>query len=165
MNFLCPIGRDYDAEHASCRSCERQLGPCIAGKKKRRKKATSQVRTWHQGKTLCTTLFVHGLNAWNNKDRSAYRNIKREWEKVLAGTVFLWGEAKGKRRLTVERVVTSRSHLIADDVNLEAMTKPIEDVLTEQNVLLDDRREYLERRISQRVGPDRVAFIIVEDLS
>jgi len=160
----CPRDK-YDQQHPTCRSCEAKTGPCTKGRKRRAKAHDVTVKTWHEGTTLHTTLFVHGLNRWNNKERSNYRAVRKAWSQVLAGTVFLWGKGTGKRLLTVHRIVTSKAHLIKDDDNLQGCLKPIKDVLQRQEkVLIEDSREFLQTDIIQTVGDRQVAIITVTDL-
>ncbi len=151
----------FDPQHPVCASCERQRGPC---RRKKAKGYKAPVRTWPEGKTLVTSFLAPGLNAWNNKPRLHYLKVRKQWEAILTGTVFLWGKAQGKRRLTLKRVVTSRAHLIKDDDNLEGALKPIKDVLTREKVLIDDSPEYLERNITQTLGPEQRTELTLEDL-
>lgn len=159
---MCPFGRTYEPDHVTCRSCERQQGPCRAKPKKRPQEAN--VRTWHEGMTLITTQPLASLNAWNNKPRYHYLQQRKAWEKVLAGTVFLWGRAKSKRRLSVRRLVEGKNWLIKDRDNLIGGLKPLKDVLTRMGVFVDDSDEFLEFEISQGVDPKPRVEITVEDL-
>ena len=61
------------------------------------------------------------------------------------GTVFLFGKAEGKRRLTVTRYVPNRNWFMRDKTNREGSLKPLEDALVNLKVLIDDRDEWLER--------------------
>lgn len=122
------------------------------------------VRTWHEGKTLHTTQFLPGLNAWNNAPAWKYKRVKREWRTVLTGTVFLWSKATGKRRLTIRRIVARPQDLIQDDDNLQGCRKYLQDILKEQGVIIDDDRHHLEVDISQEVDKKQVTIIRLEDL-
>lgn len=159
---MCPFGRAYDPNHVTCRSCEQQQGPCPC-KPSRKRRAPAPVRTWHEGKTLLTTQPLASLNAWNNKPRYHYLKQRKAWEKTLAGTVFLWGRAQGKRRLTVKRIVQGRNGLIKDRDNLVGGLKPIKDVLTRMGVFVDDSDEYLTFEIIQGVDKAPRVEITVED--
>jgi hypothetical protein len=160
---MCPFGRAFNEVHVTCRSCLASTGKCTNPNKKRIA-PPPVVNTWNEGKTLYTTLFVHGLNRWNNKNRSHYYAVRKSWEAVLAGTVFLWGRAKGKRLLTVTRTVKNKSHLITDHDNLVGCLKPIKDVLTRQGVFIDDDDVNLTYVITQEVGKEQVAIITVKEI-
>lgn len=159
---MCPFGRTYSASHATCRSCEVQQGPCKAKPKKRAQAVT--VRTWHEGMALITTQYLASLNAWNNKPRYHYTAERKAWEAVLSGTVFLWGKAKGKRRLTVKRLVKNRSGLIKDRDNLIGALKPMKDILTRMGVFVDDSDEFLFFSIEQGVDKNPRVEITVGDV-
>jgi hypothetical protein len=70
--------------------------------------------------------------------------------------------AKGRRRVTVIRVVASKREFIKDDDNLRFTVKPINDALRRLGLIEDDRRELLEQPLpEQRVSTDRSARTIV----
>ena len=70
--------------------------------------------------------------------------------------------AKGVRRVSVVRVVTSRRQFIKDDDNLRFTTKPINDALKRLGLIEDDRRELLEQPLpEQRVSPTGMAWTFV----
>jgi len=121
------------------------------------------VRTWHEGTTLITTQYLSSLNAWNNKPRYHYTAERKAWEAVLAGTVFLWGRAKGKRILTVRRLVKNRNGLIKDRDNLVGSLKPIKDILTRMGVFVDDSDEFLTFSIEQAVSKNPRVELTVEN--
>ena len=123
------------------------------------------VRTWFEEKEFCTTKYLYSLNHWHGRPLAVYLDYKKQWRKVLTGSVFLWGRAKGKRFLSVRRIVRSANHLIKDRDNLEGAVKPIKDLLVSEGVLLEDEDSHVRFEISQEVGKVEHVRIFVEDLN
>lgn len=143
---LCPVGRPFDENHVTCRSCRKQGNSCSSSKKRR---VPEPPRSWTRGTVFVTTKALHSMNHWHGRPAYVYQKYKNEWRKVLSGTWALWGVAAGKRSLIVTRYVASQGHLIKDDDNLSGARKPLQDVLVEMGILLDDNREVATCLIQQ----------------
>lgn len=150
--MACPVGRNFNPDHATCRSCPLDCRERHTTRPSSQK-PVEPVRVAVIGNKLVTNQYLSSLNAWNNKPRYLYSKEKKKWEKVLAGAVYIWGLAEGKRALTVMRFVESRRNLIKDFDNRVGALKPVKDVLVATGVLVDDSDEYLEFTVDQDVDP------------
>lgn len=151
-SISCPVGRQFDALHATCKSCPIECRERHGKKTVQRKR--EQICVHIIGNCLITTKYLDSLNAWNNQPRYKYMNIRKTWERVLSNAFYIWGKPVGKRLLQVKRIVKNRRHLILDRDNLVGSAKPLKDVLVRNGVLIDDSDEYLEFTVNQEVDPD-----------
>ena len=157
--MVCAGNRVFDQNHPTCRSCVKQLGPCVQQQKKKRRD-TSDVTSWYRGGIFVTTQSLYSMNHWHGRPRHIYTAYRREWEKVLTGTWALWGKAAGKRHLQVHRFVASEGHMVKDRDNLIGALKPVKDVLVKIGVLLDDTDELCSFDIQQHI--ERQARVEIE---
>jgi hypothetical protein len=68
-----------------------------------------------------------------------------------------------KRRVTIARFVPHKRCFIADDDNLPASAKPLFDALVRLQLLVDDRRAWVERApITQQIASDRQFWTVVQ---
>lgn len=162
---LCRMGREYNPSHRTCRSCERQGIKVCKQTKKPRKIHTTGI---NNGAFVCTK-DLKSPNYWTNKQngRRIYQGERKAWERVLVGAYYLFGPAKGKRRLTVTRFVPNRNHFMRDKTNREGSLKPLEDALVNLKVLVDDRDEFLDRLdLKQEIDPGHPRVeILIEDIA
>lgn len=166
MPMPCPVGRTFDPLHATCGSCPVD---CHKGGTKRTRKTggrSETVNTAFNGRTLVTTARIEGLNKWNNKDRHAYLMERQKWKRILnCGAVYVWGIAKGRRRVTVTRYVANRTGLIRDADNLASCLKPVKDVMTRMQLLIDDSMEFMDSDVFQQIDSSFPRTeILVEDI-
>lgn len=156
----CPVGRKHDKSHPTCRSC-----PIDCTAARRKGTVEEYVRTWHEGKVLCTTAYLYSANHWHGRPIHVYLKQKKKWRDILAGTWALWGkQGQGMRRIVVTRQVVAPEHIIADDDNLRFALKPLLDSLKLHGVIKDDAREYiLEPEITQEVGDTPLVTMEVTD--
>ena len=162
---LCQLGREYNPLHRTCKSCVAQGIKKCSQTKKSRKLYTAGV---NNGAFVCTK-DLRSPNYWTNKQygRRIYVGEPAQWERLLMGTVYLFGKAQGKRRLTVTRFVPNRNWFMKDKTNREGSLKPLEDALVNLGVLIDDRDEWLDRLdLIQEIDKEfpRVE-ILIEDLA
>lgn len=144
--MLCTLRTDYDPNHPTCKSCQKQGVKCdLKGRKKSRK----QHHNFMKGNKCVCTRDLRTPNDWTNRmgdhGRKVYSGYKKGWLRDLEYAAFAWGEAKGKRRLTVVRFVPNKSHLMKDKTNREGSLKPLEDALVTLGVLIDDCDTHMER--------------------
>lgn len=158
---MCPIGRQFSETHPTCRSCQRQ-GAVIC-KKPKKARFKDLVRTWHNGKTLCTTAYMYSSNHWHGRPRYVYLAERKKWEQVLAGTWALWGQQGDQRRsVVVRRFVESAGGIILDQDNISAATKPIWDALRKHGVLVDDTESHLSFSVEQSIVPTGQGRVEIE---
>jgi len=155
----CPVGREHDANHPTCRSCP------IDCSKAGRRGAAEIVTTTFKGKQLCTTAYLYSPNSWHGRPLHVYLAQKRKWRLVFEGTWALWGrQTIMRRRITVVRQVTSEDSFISDDDNLRFCLKPLLDNLKAQGVIVDDARQYIDEPIiSQVLGGRQMVTVEVTD--
>jgi hypothetical protein len=149
----CPVGRPFNLAHATCKSCPIECRE-RNGKKPVEPKERQNISVHVVGNRLITTLYLDSLNAWNNKPRYLYTNIRNRWQKVLHNAVYIWGRPEGKRVLQVRRLVRDKRCLILDRDNLIGSLKPVKDVLTRCQVLIDDSDEFLDFTVEQDVDAE-----------
>lgn len=144
---LCKIGRNYDPNHPTCRSCERQGIVC---QKPKKAKLSDLVKTWHAGKVLMTTAYLPSSNHWHGRPRYVYLQERKKWEQILVGTWALWGvQGEDKRTLLVRRFVSNQNSMILDYDNRVAAIKPLKDTLIKVGVLKDDTDEFCAFQVEQ----------------
>jgi hypothetical protein len=144
----CPFGRPLDEMHPTCVSCRRQQINCRQTSHARlHKKQKQPVSSYPVGEKLICIKDLRTPNDWTNKEHGKliYARERREWEKCLRGSLFLWGKATSKRYLMVTRYIRDARDLIRDQTNREGALKPLEDALVRAGVLVDDRDEFLVR--------------------
>jgi hypothetical protein len=152
--MTCPVGRTFDANHATCRSCP------VACQKPRKVRQAGNAGPAGQGRWM-TTLDLSSPNEWTNKKngRMIYQSIKRQWQKALRGTIFHLGAAKGRRRVEIVRYAANPAHLMDKD-NAYAGCKPLLDCLTAAGIIIDDGPEYIELSVRQEIGEARVEITV-----
>ncbi len=161
-NNTCLRGYNYDARHATCLSCVRQLGHCKA--KTPRRTVAIDHQWWTSGDILVTTKPLLSMNSWHGKKPHVYLSYKREWSKILTGTWALWGKATGKRELKVRSYVRHEGHLIKDADNRIGAIKPLKDILVSNGVLLDDTDKLVTFTVEQFVGEPRTELEVSNEL-
>lgn len=166
--MTCRVRIQFDPDHPTCRSCQRQGIPCSQKKRKKARQAVSGgpfVRGSRRGWVSTYDLQSCNKHVNHPSGDKVYRGIKRQWGKVLANAAYHFGLADGKkRRMEVVRFVASRRQIMDED-NLWASLKPMVDCLVAQGVLVDDSREWVEH-VAPREVVDRIprVEIFIDDI-
>lgn len=155
--------RHRDETHATCISCIKQAADtCRTGKRARVPVVAGPaqiegVRAWS-----VTGLDVPSPNEWvrHPHGRKVYMGIKAKWKRAVAGSVYHFGQAQGKRSIKVIRWIKDKRSLYDED-NLTGGLKPIIDSLVQEGVLQDDTTGLLRvEKPQQRIGAPRVEVTI-----
>lgn len=107
-------------------------------------------QAWEQELVVAMSVFLSArtVEGWREHERRAYAALTAHRE---------------RRRVRIGRFVPQRKCFISDDDNLAASAKQLFDAMTRQQLLVDDRREWVERApIAQHVSPDGKFWTVVQ---
>ena len=162
--MICPFGRGYNPDHASCRSCQQQGIGCKQKKARKVRAAGTAGPVIIDGRKAWVVFGqdTPSLNDWTGKHNShrIYAGIKGVWRKMTKNAAYHFGQAKGRRGIHVRRYVSSKGHLMDRD-NFWGGLKPLVDCLKEQGIFIDDSPRWLEwLEIEQGIGQPRVEIFV-----
>jgi Holliday junction resolvase RusA-like endonuclease len=153
--MLCPVGRSYNPDHATCRTCRIDC-----------KKPVKVRKAFNSGPAgpgrWATTLDLTSPNEWTNKNHGKviYNRVKREWRKSILRADLHLGVAHGMRRVEIVRFIYSLRHRMDKD-NLYGSVKPLLDCLKAVRVILDDGPDFISLDVRQEIGAPRVEITVI----